>query len=357
MKRLCLALLLLFFGCRAPAAPANWVRLATIPYTLNNKQDAIAFVSPDIGWYGNGLGRIYKTTDGGRTWREIWRRPGTYVRTLEFIDARTGFMGNVGPGYFPDVSDSNPLYVTHDGGVSWRPVALTAGRRTGSKVAGVCAIDVLREHGVVIAIRAGGRVGGPAALMESFDGGRNWTSRDMSSLTGMILDIKFVTRNVGFIAGATAADERRSHAQVLKTSDGGRTWRTVYRSQRPMENTWKLAFPTTATGYVTVLSYDPDPANVRRYVAKTTDGGETWREVLVAKDKALIEYGVAFMDARRGWVGGDPTGYETSDGGATWAPVHMGVAVNKIRILPTATGARLFSVGRDVRRLDLPRGS
>ncbi len=348
----CVALL----GCDSrarDATPAAWVKLDTVPYTLNNKQDAIAFVSPDLGWYGNGLGRIYRTTDGGRNWREIFRKPGTYVRTLEFLDARTGFMGNVGPGYFPDVTDANPLYVTHDGGVSWTP----APAPKGPKVTGVCAIDVLRVGGKVVAIRAGGRVGGPAALMTSLDGGASWTSQDVSGLTGMILDIKFISASTGFIAGASAADERRSHALVLKTSDGGQTWRKVYESKRPMENTWKLAFPTSTTGYVTVLSYDPDPANVRRYVAKTIDGGDSWRELRVADDKALIEYGVAFIDARHGWIGGDPGGYETRDGGASWRPANMGVAVNKIRILPTADGGkRLFSVGKAVWRLDLPPG-
>jgi len=347
-----LALSLVVAVSSAAAATAGWVTLPTVPYTLNNKQDAISFVSPEVGWYGNGTGRIYATRDGGLHWRQVWSRPGTYVRALEFLDERTGFMGNVGPGYFPDVTDTQPLYVTHDGGVHWTPVPAPSG----PKVTGVCAIDVLRENGKVVAIRAGGRVGGPAALMESRDGGRTWTSRDMSRLTGMILDIRFVSRDVGFIAGATDSDEGRSHAQMLKTTDGGRTWRTVYRSQRPVENTWKLAFPTPRVGYVTVLSYDPSPASRDRFVAKTVDGGETWTELRVARDKRLIEYGVNFLDARHGWVGGYPTGYETFDGGATWRPVPaMGVSVNKLRILPTAGGWRLFAIGHDVRRLDLTR--
>lgn len=334
----------------AKPSPA-WRLLPTPPYTLNNKQDAIAFASPSLGWYGNGLGRIYKTVDGGLHWQEVWRKPGTYVRALEFIDEKTGFMGNVGPGYFPGVVDRQPLYVTRDGGRSWSPVSMPPG----AKVVGICAIDILKDHGRAVAIRAAGRVGGPAAVVQSFDGGRTWTVQDLSRLTGMIVDIKFVSPDVGFIAGATDSDERRSHAQILKSTDGGRSWRTVYVSRRPVENTWKLAFPTKSTGYVTVLSYDPAAANVNRFVAKTTDGGETWREMLVAKDKSFIEYGIAFINARHGWVGGFPRGYETRDGGATWAPsLGMGLSVNKIRMLPTRTGHRLFSVGKDVRRLDLP---
>ena len=96
-------------------------RVDTEPYRLNNKQDAIAFANASLGLYGNGTGRIYRTLDGGLHWRLAWRKPGTYVRALEFADDQTAFMGNVGPGYFPDVSDRSPLYVTHDAGSTWAP--------------------------------------------------------------------------------------------------------------------------------------------------------------------------------------------------------------------------------------------
>ena len=35
----------------------TWQRLPTEPY--RGKQDDIAFVSPDSGWYGNGDGKLY----------------------------------------------------------------------------------------------------------------------------------------------------------------------------------------------------------------------------------------------------------------------------------------------------------
>src|SRR5438270_4258747 len=104
----------------APArADEPWVKLPSVPYTLNNKQDAIAFADALTGWYGNGTGRIYRTDDGGEAWTVIWTKQGIYIRALDFADAQTGFLGNIGPGYFPDVTDRQPLYVTHDGGVHW----------------------------------------------------------------------------------------------------------------------------------------------------------------------------------------------------------------------------------------------
>ena len=64
---------------------------------------------------------------------------------------------------------------------------------------------MLKIDGKVVAVRAGGRVGGPAGLLESFDEGRSFRARDMSAVTGMILNIHFIDANTGFMAGASAA--------------------------------------------------------------------------------------------------------------------------------------------------------
>ena len=347
--------------CRPVAARGDasqplevWHKVETEPYRLNNKQDAIAFADSDLGLYGNGTGRIYKTTDGGLHWRLAWQEPGTYVRTLEFADAETAFMGNVGPGYFPDVSDRHPLYVTHDAGASWTPVTPVSG----PVVAGLCALDILKQDGKVVAIRAGGRVGGPAALMESFDGGATWRSRDMSAVTGMILDIHFVDERVGFLAGASQSDEGRAHARILKTSDGGATWRAVYDSPRAGDNNWKLAFPSPSVGYATIMSYEAPAAESRGFVVKTEDGGEHWRRLTVTRDHDWVPYGIFFISTERGWVGGSTGGYATTDGGTHWHPVPMGASTNKMRVINRPDGRRsVFALGHDLYRLDLPPGS
>jgi photosystem II stability/assembly factor-like uncharacterized protein len=339
----------------ALAAPAcadeHWIKLPTVPYTLNNKQDAIAFADSLTGWYGNGTGRIYLTEDGGEAWTNIWTKQGVYVRALEFADDKTGFLGNIGPGYFPDVTDRQPLFVTHDGGAHWAPVKLVAGRQ----ITGVCAIDVLRIDGKIAAVRAGGRVGGPAGLLESFDEGRSFRARDMTAVTGMILDIHFIDADTGFIAGASEAGEDKAHARILKTTDGGKSWRAVFDSDRAGDNNWKLAFPSARVGYATIISYQAPRDQARGYVVKTEDGGEHWRRLVVTRDKNWIPYGINFVDDERGWVGGSTGGYGTSDGGKTWFPESMGLSTNKIRLVRRPDGGTsAFAIGQDLYKLDLP---
>jgi photosystem II stability/assembly factor-like uncharacterized protein len=284
-------------------------------------------------------------------------RPGTFVRALGFIDEKRGFLGNIGPDYFPNVSDTTPLYRTRDGGESWEPVVIE-----GPPVKGICAIDVLKtpfiNAGVLdhrVTIRAAGRVGGPAHLATSRDRGETWTSEDLSAHPAMILDIHFVSATVGFICGASSADVQASTAVILRTGDGGRTWSRVYEGARTFELTWKMSWPTATVGYVTVQSYNPDPTASQRFVARSVDGGLSWSELPLVDNAAVRQFGIGFLDENHGWVGAVPGGFETTDGGASWSPVAMGNAVNKIRIVPKPGGGHaVFGIGVELHRLDLP---
>lgn len=343
---------------RGPAplpADAAWRKLDTVPY--KGKQDDIQFVDPQHGWYVNGSGKIYATDDGGASWRERLSQPGTYFRAVGFIDAMNGFAGNIGTDYFPGVTDTRPLYRTRDGGKTWAAVE----GLTEETIKGICAIDVLHSRFVNAGkldertiVHAGGRVGGPAKLLRSLDGGETWSAIDMTPYTAMILDVKFFDAMNGIVFGASDADVEKSHGRILRTDDGGKTWTIAYESKRPFEITWKGSFPTRKVGYATIQTYDPDPANAQRYVAKTTDGGKTWHELPLDKDATAREFGIGFRDERTGWVGTMNSGYQTTDGGKTWRKVEMGRAVNKIRIVPDGDGFVGYAIGMDVYKLDVP---
>jgi photosystem II stability/assembly factor-like uncharacterized protein len=192
-------------------------------------------------------------------------------------------------------------------------------------------------------------------MLESFDEGRSFRARDMSSVTGMILDIHFVDANTGFIAGASEAEEAKAHARILKTTDGGKSWRAVYDSDRVGDNNWKLAFPSARVGYATIISYQAPQDEARGYVVKTEDGGEHWRRLTVTHDRNWIPYGINFIDDERGWVGGSTGGYSTSDGGKTWSAQAMGLSANRLRFVQRADGGiTAFAIGKDIYRLDLP---
>ena len=340
----------------AEPAAYDWKPLKTVAY--GGKQDDIFFVNPQIGWYVNGAGKIYKTTDSGTTWTEKLSQKGTYFRCLAFLNEKHGFAGNVGTDYFPGVTDVTPLYETTDGGDTWKPVT----NIKGATPKGLCALEIFRKPYINAGkldykntLYAAGRVGGPTCLLTSTDDGATWTSQDMGDVCKMILDVKFVEANVGFLCAGTSAEVDKSHALILMTEDGGKTWKKVFESKRGYELTWKASFPSRNVGYVTLQNYDPDKAVTARFVAKTSDGGKTWSEIPLVDDKACQEFGVAFLTEDIGWVGGFRTGYETTDGGKHWTPCALGVAVNKIRLIPSDTGVVGYAIGVGVSKLEVAK--
>jgi photosystem II stability/assembly factor-like uncharacterized protein len=344
-------------GCATTPASARrlsdhaaWRKLDTLPY--RGKQDDVVFADARNGWYVNGAGKIYRTEDAGTRWAEQVSRPGTYFRCVGFVDAQRGFAGNIGTDYFPGVTDTTPLYRTDDGGATWQAVTAIQG----PVVKGLCAIDVLRSKyinaGVLaerVVIHAAGRVGGPAFLLRSLDAGATWRSMDLGAQAGMVLDVKFFDEAHGLLFCSSDAATERANALILRTSDGGVTWRPVYRSTRPFELTWKASFPTRDIGYATVQNYDPDTAVMQRHVVKTTDGGRSWAELPLVAEHAVREFGIGFVNEREGWVGTTTGGFETRDGGASWRRIEFGRNVNKIRIVSEPDGGfAAYAIGAEL---------
>jgi photosystem II stability/assembly factor-like uncharacterized protein len=186
----------------SPAAPLptnGWQKLTTEEF--RGKQDDISFVTPNIGWYGNGLGKLFQTTDGGNSWLLKTTMPGTFIRALGFVDENVGYLGNVGTDYYPDVKDPYPLYKTTDGGSTWSKVVVEGIEN----VKGICGIHILPRQRIfqgnmqnVPVIHAAGRVGGPAYIIRSVDGGSNWTILDLTTQAQFILDVHFFRQNEWF---------------------------------------------------------------------------------------------------------------------------------------------------------------
>lgn len=336
----------------APIAPVDvvaWETLETEAY--KGKRDTINFAGPQTGWYGTGAGDLFRTGDGGATWRKVASRPGTFVRAVAFLDESNGFIGNIGTDYYPGVSDTTPLYRTRDGGATWQPVDTGA-----ATIKGVCAIDVVVSERIYqgklvprTVIHAAGRVGGPAGILRSIDGGETWTVIDMGDRIGMITDIKFFNENTGYLFGATSAQIGEAEGVILLTRDGGKTWREVYRSGRAGEVIWKAHFPTRGTGYGTVQSYDQ--ARASQLVVKTTDGGETWTELPLVENAAARQFGIGFIDEKTGFVGTAAGGFATQDGGATWRSVPIAPAANKFDVVRNGRGGSIYAIGTQVQRL------
>jgi photosystem II stability/assembly factor-like uncharacterized protein len=342
------------FGDEYTDTSVSWTKLTTEPY--NGKQDDICFVDENLGWYVNGGGNIFKTRDGGDKWEKCFYKPGTFFRCIAFLDSLNGFAGNVGTDYFPNVKDTIPLYRTSDGGKTWTPVEYQ-----GPYVKGLCAIDIVKKqyinHGQIgykFSIYCVGRVGSPANIMVSEDDGKTFRSWSLQQDCKMLFDIKMFNNKEGFVCAASDEDISQSNAMILYTKDGGKTWEKKYQSNRPFETTWKVSFPSRDTGYVTIQNYNPNRNISKQRVAKTTNGGKSWTEVDLCDDAGAREFGIGFIDGSHGFVGTMNSGYETRDGGQTWAKIDLGMACNKIRIDRDPSGKQYgYAIGVNVFKLKM----
>ena len=109
---------------------------------------------------------LYITNDGGRTWAGH-PLPGVSAGYgPSFIDGRSGWLSAVAtkPGGFPGETTVEGLYLTHDGGASWTPLA-TGGTFPGGRLDFISA----REGW---ALPGAGDL--PLTILHTRDGGRSW---------------------------------------------------------------------------------------------------------------------------------------------------------------------------------------
>jgi photosystem II stability/assembly factor-like uncharacterized protein len=352
LKTICFLITLFISYLSFAQVNYNWEKLNTEPY--KGKQDDIFFIDENTGWYINGFGKIFHTKDAGKTWTLQLEKKGTFFRCIAFIDSLTGFVGTVGTDYFPNVTDTIPLYTTTDGGENWKPT-----NYNGKYIKGLCALDIVKEefinHGEIgykYHIYGVGRVGSPANFIVSHDNGNTFSSMDMSPYCKALYDIKMFNKKEGFACASTSEDIETSHALILHTIDGGATWEKVFESSRPFETSWKIFFPSAKVGYATIQSYNPDTNVAVQHFIKTTNGGKNWKEYELCVDHKSRSFGIGFIDENNGFIGTLNTGFQTKNGGKDWTKIDLGRACNKIRIVKQANGKMYgYAIGVNVLKL------
>jgi len=190
----------------------------TIPNA--DQLESIIFVNERVGYCSgtnNGnpnLGGIYKSTDGGRSWREITPvilLNGTMQRApvwgCYFLDERVGMVVGGGCGDIPQL-----FFRTTDGGASWS-VFVAYERETG-----LSHVLMYDAEGLSYASSSG-------RLWRSFDGGRSW---QMFAVTGpAIWQENLAHRGNTFLvatAGNSCTGGTGTIGDIRWSYDGGQTW-------------------------------------------------------------------------------------------------------------------------------------
>ncbi len=314
----------LFTSIISAQQPHTWKK-TNFDYSGNSSRiNDIFFINAQTGWAVNGIGQIHKTTDGGVTWtRQLNKGTFTHFRSVGFFDSLNGYAGALGWGDVNNTSakDSVILYKTSNGGSVWTPeFQLT------SKIIerGFCGMHVFNDS-IIYGV---GRVRGPAWFYKTTDRGSTWIAKNMASYVPGLIDVRFFSKDSGFVVGLTDTTHELSKGIILFTSDAGETWDTVYTTARTNEWAWKITFPSRKIGYVS-LQRNNNVAPV--FFLKTTDGGLTWNQKQFSASGYFVQ-GIGFLNDTLGWAGGTSLPpKQTTDGGETWTSLTIGNSLNRFR--------------------------
>ncbi len=214
-------------------------------------------------------------------------------------------------------------------------------RAIGPSATGGRITDIAVQHDRWTTIYAAGASGG---LWKTTNNGTTWQCifEDESSIS--IGDIALDPRDPDTLwVGTGEANNQRSSywgTGIFKTTDGGTTWKNM--GLRDSHHIGRIVIhpEDSDTVYVAAAGHLYSP-NKMRGLYKTTDGGETWKNVLfINEDVGVIDvvvdpknpdnvYAASYERRRRAWdFDGNGPGsaiHKSTDGGRTWKRLEGGL--------------------------------
>lgn len=311
-------------------AQNKWWNLPNIGFDqdTNYRIEDIYFLDTSVGFAVSLPNRIYRTADGGTHWNIVNDTTlNSTFRSVEFLDDKaTGIAGGL--------SNTGELLITTDTGKTWTDIGNRLTDTTTNGAKRICGIAHYSNTFYCI----GAWSSTTAKLYKSTDKGATWTTKyfDTNVVTSLI-DGHFVSQDTGFITGQKRARTYPySTAVILKTTDGGNSWSTVFADTTFGGYIWKIQFVTDK--YV-VAALENLHFNDSANMVRSLDGGNTWQIIPVGNTKQywttnqVYHYTQAcgFVTPAKGWVGGYYEGvFETVDSGKTWNYLQFGADFNRI---------------------------
>lgn len=274
----------------------------------------VSAVNDRVVWASGAGGTILRSADGGATWQRLTIPNADKLdfRDIDAIDERTAFVLSIGPG------DLSRIYKTTDAGATWREQFVNQESKA--------FYDAMAFRDATHGFAVSDSVDGQFVILQTTNGGAAWTRVPAAGLPAAL-------PNEGFFAasGTNVATFGRSHvwagtgaaseARVLRSSDGGRTWKVARTplAAGPSAGIFSIAFSDALHGIVVGGDYKVETGAVDN-AALTVDGGETWQPIKgLSGFRSVVKY--LSPDGRRVIAVG-PTGSDYSrDGGTTWTPL------------------------------------
>jgi photosystem II stability/assembly factor-like uncharacterized protein len=299
---------------------------------------------------------IYLTSDGGRTWRPL-AKPTDPIAAITFVGRRRMLAEQFGRGI-------PRLLVSDDGGRTWQPLA----NDPRQFIIGPSWPVFQGSEGWWLDWQPftapGSQPSAPAGIWHTSDGGRTWARLAASGIPRFanIDRVRFVDQRHGLLALTSADDQGR--AMIVATSDGGVTWEpaatfdTHLPGTRPFgilllqHGTRLLAWLAVSSLNAPALRFPGESLVTNTFTSVSEDGGATWGPlrpgpVTTASPTAVMDDKgrLLLLDGHRLWI--------SEDGGATWAARVAVMPQGLTPFLVAGVPGSLYAVA--VQSSDVPR--
>lgn len=251
-------------------------------------------ISADVAWLlsaGPGeMSRIYRTDDGGESWRIQWvnDEPEGFYDCLSMFDEKRGL------AYGDAVEGQLRILRTVDGGDRW---SLVHGDRLPSALpgeGGFAASGTCVEIGAQNVAWIGTGNADPARVLRSNDRGWSWAAAETPLVAGEasgITSVAFRDERYGLVVGGDLAKPDEHTANVAVSSDGGVSWIAggpLHMPGAAYGGAWVPGMKAPSA-----IAVGPGGADW------SADGGMTWSGF---DDRNW--WGLAFVSPEAGWIVG-----------------------------------------------------
>jgi hypothetical protein len=266
------------------------------PTTMGGRISDLAVYESDprIFWAATASGGLWKTTNGGTTFRpQFWNGSSAAMGAVDVSQKNPNLVW-IGTGEQNSRNSSSwgdGVYKSTDGGETWQSMGLKETEHISQVI-----IDPRNDDVVwVAALGPLWRAGGERGVFKTMDGGRTWSKtldapNDMTGFVDLVMD----PRNPDKLLAAAYQKERRAYrfgsggpgSGLHMTEDGGRTWKKV-TSGLPEGELGRIGLDVMRSDpkiWIASVEAGPPPARdndaaLTRGVYRSEDGGRSWKRV------------------------------------------------------------------------------
>jgi photosystem II stability/assembly factor-like uncharacterized protein len=245
---------------------------------------SVSFPTEREGWACGRWGTVLRTSDGGKSWSRQGSSTDYTLLSIHFADSQNGWA----------VGDEGTIIHTADGGETWEKQ---------SSPVSFYLMDVY-----FITPLKGWIVTEQTHILFTDDGGRTWRIQ-FSDEDYILKAISFADPLHGWVVG--------EYGYIYRTRDGGVTWEKQAGHFDISDETGHVVGGTFLFDVMAIDSQRAWAVGIDGYVIKTEDGGKTWREVQTGTSKTQL-FTIISDKTDTILIGGNGMFLSSSDRGRSW---------------------------------------